>query len=439
MLRTIAALVFAVICTASPLSVRAQQSSTTRYVYDDDGRLHAVIAPTGEAVVYEYDAAGNITSIQRLAADALALFAFSPHEGLPGDRVTFTGVGFGAGVSNVSFNGASAQIISVAPSTVVAEVPAAATTGPVIITTARGSVTTSIPFTIAGVIITPSFVALKFGETAQFTAQVSPPSLDQSVKWSVNGVEGGNSSVGTITTTGVYTAPNQAQPSVAIRATSVADALRFGEASAKVSDPNDVQSVFAASVSVSRGDNPGTAALTRQVAVQYGVAGDSQAAISMPIAVQYGNLSGPTAALSQGVSVQRGNSEQTTALANPLAVQYENTWGQFFALNAVSATNGPHLQSITPNNLTRGAATTVTIGGVGFGGATAFSFMTASGAVDSSVVASNINVNSDGTSLTVTITPGGSAALGSRIVVISTSNGDSVTVDLGTNTINVVQ
>ena len=81
-LRTFAALVFAIACTAASLSVTAQQQgSTTRYVYDENGRLHAVISPMGEAVVYEYDAAGNITSIQRLAADALALFGFSPHEG----------------------------------------------------------------------------------------------------------------------------------------------------------------------------------------------------------------------------------------------------------------------------------------------------------------------------------------------------------------------
>ena len=41
------------------------QSGTTQYVYDDNGRLKAVIAPNGETSVYEYDAAGNIISVTR--------------------------------------------------------------------------------------------------------------------------------------------------------------------------------------------------------------------------------------------------------------------------------------------------------------------------------------------------------------------------------------
>src|SRR5437667_11388760 len=134
-----AMLVYGALISSTP----AQQGGTTSYVYDDNGRLHAVISPSGEAVVYEYDAAGNITSIRRLASDALAIFSFSPHEGMPGDQVTFVGVGFGAGVTEVSFNGASAPIVSVTPSRVIATVPQAATTGLVTITTPHGSVNTA--------------------------------------------------------------------------------------------------------------------------------------------------------------------------------------------------------------------------------------------------------------------------------------------------------
>jgi YD repeat-containing protein len=82
-------------------SASAQQGGTTRYVYDDNGRLHAVIAPSGEAVVYEYDATGNITAVRRVAADALAVFAFTPHAGIYGDRVTFIGSGFGRAAGRV--------------------------------------------------------------------------------------------------------------------------------------------------------------------------------------------------------------------------------------------------------------------------------------------------------------------------------------------------
>ncbi len=436
-LRTCTALLLIVVFTTSLLSARAQ-GGTTIYVYDDNGRLHAVISPSGEAAVYEYDAAGNITAIRRLAADALAILAFSPHEGLPGDQVTFTGVGFGGGVTNVSFNGASATIVSVTPSRVVATVPAAATTGLVTITTPTRSVSTATPFTIAGVRITPAFAALKFGESVQFTAEVLPSTLDQDVIWTVNDLAGGNATAGTISATGLYTAPNIRHSSVAIRATSVADNARFAEASVRVDDPNDVQSVFTSSVSViKRGETLPVAALSRQVAVQYGLLSVSQSAIAKGISVQYGDLRGGAAAFSRRVSVQRGSFTQSSALANQVSIQYGSSQGQYTAEASVSVTKGPHIQSISPGNITRGLSVTFAVSGIGLSGATAIRFISTNGTNDATITVSNIVVNGDGTSLTATVTVSASSALGSRIVFIATPNGDTVTVDLGINRINV--
>ena len=453
-LRTCTTLLLVIVFTASLLSASAQ-GGTTIYVYDNNGRLHAVISPSGEAAVYEYDAAGNITAIRRLATDSLAILAFSPHAGLPGDQVTFTGVGFGGGVTNVSFNGASATVVSVTPSRVVATVPAAATTGPVTITTPTGSATTATPFTLVGVRITPASATIKFGESVQFTAEVLPSTLDQDVVWTVNDVAGGNATVGTISTTGLYTAPNVRHFSVTIRATSVAESARFAEASVRVSDPNDLQSVFATAVSVQRGQNVGSAALARSVAVQYGSSDESQSALSRSIAVQYGASAEPRSALSQsvavqfgdsadsraalspGVSVQRGGSDQVTALANQISIQFETSLGQYEALDAVSATQGPYIQSITPGSLSRGTAVTVTFSGVGLTGATAIRFITEAGTIDSSITASDITVSGDGTSLTATISVPAGAAIGSRLVIIATPNGDSVGIDLVINRTNV--
>src|SRR5438105_2303365 len=56
---------------------RAQQGGTSTYVYDDDGRLRAVLSPSGEAAVYEYDAAGNFTAIRRLTPNDLELISFT--------------------------------------------------------------------------------------------------------------------------------------------------------------------------------------------------------------------------------------------------------------------------------------------------------------------------------------------------------------------------
>ncbi|HKQ52749.1 MAG TPA: RHS repeat domain-containing protein [Pyrinomonadaceae bacterium] len=442
-LRTFAALVFAIVCTAATLSVTAQQQgTTTRYVYDENGRLHAVISPTGEAVVYEYDAAGNITSIQRLAADALALFAFSPHEGLPGDHVTFVGTGFGDGVSNVSFNGVSAEVISVAPSVVVAAVPEGATTGLVTITTPRGSVSTATPFTIAGLRVTPSFARIDFGQTGQFTAQVFPSTLDQTVVWSVNGIDGGNSTVGTISAAGIYTAPTSETPPVTIRATSVVDSLRFGEAQVQVRDPNNLQSAFASAVAVQYGSvSTSQGIVTAPVAVQFGDKDSLQGALARPVAVHYGNSSVAGIAISRAVSVQRGGgSTQSAALTPPVAVQYGNEAGQgTFYSAAVSATTGPHITSISPAGVSRGATVTVTFSGVNLFGATNLRFINSSGAIDTtSIVATNLSVSADGTTLTATLTVSSSAALGSRVVVVATPNGDSMFINVGTNVIQIV-
>ena len=441
MLRTFAALVFAIVCMTASLSVSAQQANTTRYVYDDNGRLHAVITPTGEAVVYEYDPAGNIISIQRLAADALALFAFSPQEGLPGDHVTFTGVGIGTGLTSVSFNGATARIISATSSNVVAEVPAGATTGPVTIVTTHGSVTTTTPFTLKGVHVTPSFARVNFGESVQFTAQVSPSTLEQTVQWSVNGVLGGNLSAGTISAAGIYTAPAQEVAPVIVRATSVADSSRFGEAQVQVRNPNNVQTAFAPSVSVSRGENVQAAAVASSLAVQYGGNSGAKGALTKPVSVQFGDSAVTGSALSPRVSVQHGDaSGQATAFTNPVSVRYGSESGQTTATSPfVAVTTGPYVSSISPHNLVRGTTVTVTFNGVNLGGATALRLINATtGVLDSSVTVTNLAASADGTSVTATLAIGTGAGLGNRIIVISTPSGDSMLVDVGTNIIQIV-
>ena len=420
------------------LSAVAQQGGTTTYVYDANGRLHAVISPAGEAAVYEYDAAGNITAIRRLAANALAILSFSPHEGMPGDVVTFVGVGFGGGVTNVSFNGASATVVSVTNSKVVATVPAAATTGLITITTPTGSVTTTEPFVIAGVRITPPFVALKFGESAQFTAEVLPATLDQAVQWSVEGIVGGNATTGTISTSGLYTAGNTRFSALTIRAVSVADSARIGEATVKVSDPNDIQSIFSAAVTVQRGDIIKAGSSSAPVSVRYNSVAEKQASSAAPVAVQYGVDGGPRSALSAKVSVRHGDTVQAGSFSNAVSV-LKNSPVQYSAQTFVSSTMGPYIQSLSTASVTRGTTITLTINGVGLTGAGALRLVTAaSGAIDNAFVISNITVNGDGTSLTATVTVNSTATLGNHIVVVATPAGDSIGIDLGVNTFNVV-
>lgn len=418
----------------------ARQGGTTRYVYDESGRLHAVILPSGEAVVYEYDAAGNITAVRRLAADALAIFSFTPHEGIYGDRVVFTGVGFGGGVSEVSFNGAAALVVEVTPSTVVAEVPQGATTGPVTITTPRGSVTTAEPFTISGVIVTPSSAVVRFAQSVQFVAQVLPPSLDQAVRWSVNGVEGGDSSIGTISDSGLYTAPSRELASVTVRATSAADPLRYAEAHVRVRNPDDVQGVFAASVSVSRGVNAVSSPYAKPVSVQRGSVPDSRSANSKSVSVQFGNASGVSTVLSPSVAVQRGETGQVTAYTNPpVSVRYGDEGDGALTLSRpVTATSGPVILSVGPATVVRGTNVTVTLTGANLSAATALRFINEGGSNDTAITVSNLTASPDGASLTATFAVSSGAALGRRVIVVVTPDGSSQIVDIGTNTVTVV-
>lgn len=80
-------------------------------------------------------------------------------------------------------------------------------------------------------------VSVEVGKTYQFSSYV--PLSPNTVVWSVNGIVGGNATIGTISNTGLYAAPAVAPvPSVlAVRATSTAYPAKFGEATLTVTRP----------------------------------------------------------------------------------------------------------------------------------------------------------------------------------------------------------
>lgn len=97
---------------------------------------------------------------------------------------------------------------------------------------ASASVTVTKPVTVA---ISPTSGTIATGKTQQFKATVTGSS-NTSVKWSVGGVTGGNSTDGTISTSGLYTAPAviPTPSSVTIKATSVADTSKSASATLSV-------------------------------------------------------------------------------------------------------------------------------------------------------------------------------------------------------------
>ncbi|MFL6215408.1 MAG: DUF1800 family protein [Blastocatellia bacterium] len=84
------------------------------------------------------------------------------------------------------------------------------------------------PFAGVTVRIDPVNLTLPVGGTRQFSVQVAG-TINPAVAWSINGITGGNATVGTISSTGFYAAP-AVPPSgyaVAVKATSIADPTAF--------------------------------------------------------------------------------------------------------------------------------------------------------------------------------------------------------------------
>ena len=106
------------------------------------------------------------------------------------------------------------------------------------------------------VMVAPATVSVPTGGEQVFTASGAAPG----VTWSVNGIAGGNSTVGTIATTSattaLYTAPSAppSPPTVTVTATSTADSSKFGNASVTVTC-SATNSISPLSASVSLGQS----------------------------------------------------------------------------------------------------------------------------------------------------------------------------------------
>ena len=94
-----------------------------------------------------------------------------------------------------------------------------------------GGGTTTPPPIVIGVSVSPGNASVTLGATQQFTATVTN-ATNLSVTWNVNGAVGGNSTVGTISATGLYTTPQilPLQASVIVQAISQADGTTTGSA-----------------------------------------------------------------------------------------------------------------------------------------------------------------------------------------------------------------
>ena len=114
-----------------------------------------------------------------------------------------------------------------APSTVIIRATSAASPS----SFAQATVTLTPPPPPAVVSVAPATATVQLGNAQAFTATVTG-NPNTAVTWSVNGINGGNGAIGTVTPAGLYTAPGTlpSPATVTVRATSVATPASFSQA-----------------------------------------------------------------------------------------------------------------------------------------------------------------------------------------------------------------
>jgi YD repeat-containing protein len=153
------------ICSFCFQVVRSAVNDIT-YIYDELGRLVAVVDPSGDTAIYNYDAVGNLLSITRQSSSTVAVIEFTPDSGAIGSNVTIYGTGFSTtpGQNTVTFNGTSATVTSSTTTQITTSVPAGATTGTIAVTTPGGTASSASSFTVGSAPGSPSITS--FSPTA---------------------------------------------------------------------------------------------------------------------------------------------------------------------------------------------------------------------------------------------------------------------------------
>ena len=167
-----------------------------QYLYDDQGRLTSVTDSTGALAVYNYDAVGNLLSIDRFTppGSGIGIYLTAPNKGSATTLVVIQGYGFSATPANntVKFNGIATTVTAATPNRLTVTVPASATTGSVSVTTTAGTANSPQPFTVLGAPTITSITPTKMGQGMKVPATVTGTGLLQatSVTFSHAGITG---------------------------------------------------------------------------------------------------------------------------------------------------------------------------------------------------------------------------------------------------------
>jgi arylsulfate sulfotransferase len=191
-------------------------------------------------------------------------------------------------------------------------------------------------------------------QSVQFTATVSGTS-NTAVTWLVNGVTGGNSSVGTISATGMYTAPvvPPSPNTVAVQATSVADTTKTASLTLTVSNPPpQLSSISPAAVGIGASNRAQVAATSTMLTVN-GSGFASQSVVTAnatPLATTFVSASQLTATVPANLVASPGVVQVTVSTPAPGGGTTSSVSFTVLSVGQVSGTNNPQVAqySIAP-------------------------------------------------------------------------------------------
>jgi hypothetical protein len=216
----------------------------------------------------------------------------------------------------------------------------------------------------------------------------------------VNGIVGGNVTVGTISASGLYTSPpvGSQQTTVTILATDQSDPTASGSLPLTVVSQR-------------------LAAAAQGVSVRF-----AQSLVS-------NSLQASVSAVVGGTNVNK------SAQASVSAVIGGEPSARVVATVAVSL--APAITAVSPAAGARGATgLTVTLTGAGFTDATQVTFLR-NNAADSNITNSLVSVSPDGTQATLSVSIASGAIVGDRVIQITIPNGASTVVGTGANVFTV--
>ena len=183
--------------------------------------------------------------------------------------------------------------------------------------------------TTVAVTISPTTASIAGGATQQFTATVTP-STNTAVTWQVNGENGGDAVIGTVSTSGLYTAPTvlPTTTSVSVTAISQADTTKSASATVTLTAPTVTISISPTSATAAAGGSvqftPTVTSTDNNTAVTWSVNGCGVSATCGSVS-STGLYTAPLSPPKESITVTATSKSNTTFTASaPITVQFGN-------------------------------------------------------------------------------------------------------------------